>query len=154
MALGWDQIFTSAEMAEAVMREIRVPVYPLALRPERVDPGVSPTFTMRIASPEEESEFFRHEHGQAYDIAIPESQTRTVRIAEDMNRVPPATLETLQDRFEEISRVFRARIDLALFMDLPGLGITDASMGQSRDPDRPPPLAAPSSRLPSYRPRG
>lgn len=155
MAVDFSGIFARHELVEAIEREIRVPIYdPLTVR--SVDPGSPQTFRYRIASPEEAAEFDRHECGEAraQDIASGSVAFRAIQ-----ERIFTEALETpaaIPIATEEVTRLIREyqdRIARAHFMDLEGLGITASSMGKSHRPDRPPPLAAPSSRLPDYRPR-
>ncbi len=60
----------------------------------------------------------------------------------------------LNEDLAELVRIWSARNDRAAVLNLEALRKAIARYSVPLAADRPPPLAAPSSRLPSYRPRG
>ena len=136
MALGWDQIFAQAEMRDWVERAIRSPVMSI-----RVAPPSSPDETFTF----EHHYGDHHEAGEAMDIAIPQAQTHTVMIIDD-----PMAASIDEIAMRERVYEWYAETNLAIV----GTPLPPATIARGPLlPDRPPALAAPSSRLPSYRPR-
>jgi len=133
MAIGWDQIFAQAEMRDWVEREIHSPIRPfISVAPRGNWPDETFTFEHDYRD--------HHEIGEARDFQFIRSEHTVAELAET-----PMPAEEVMRTIREIQARISRETAMGFFCIPPALHAT---------PDRPPPLAAPSSRLPSYRPRG
>ena len=116
---------------------------------------ITPTWMVPRDGPTRPFSFPRdhHDHGEAWDIAFGGQRITHMIIddpmARDIRPIDTAEIARMVQEYQE----YQDRISRSYFMDMERLGITAASMIKSHRPDRPPSLAAPSSKLPSYRPR-
>jgi hypothetical protein len=134
MAVDFSGIFTQAALRDAV--DLLVP------------PSVIPRSTGR---PRQNFTFTRdrHEQGRAQDISVPRSTREFVRSSYTAAEIAegPISAEAMRTVREMAGSIDR----IAFWSQAFRMSERDRSLAAA---DRPPPLAAPSSRLPSYRPRG
>jgi len=134
MAVDFSGIFAQAALRDAVDQLLPVPIIPRSTG----RPMQNCTFTRS-----------HHEHGEAQDISVPRSTHEFVRSSYTAAELAagPIRAEAMRTVREMAGSIDRMAFWSQAFRMSEG----------NRSPsavDRPPPLAAPSSRLPSYRPRG